>query len=581
MYRVYAGSLLLYSDTIENLKIFDAKATLELNKTGSFSFKIYPDHPYYNFIYKLKTIITVYQDDFLLFRGRVLNDNLGFRNEKTIECEGELAFLIDSIQRPYSYSGSIAGFLNQLISAHNSQVEAEHQFTLGEVTVTDPNNTIARSSIDYTDTWTVINDKLINLLGGYISVRRVNGVSYIDYLQDFNLLSSQKVEFAKNLLDMKRLRKGEQIATALIPLGAKLKDEEGQETDERLTIASVNEGKDYIFDADAVNRYGWICKTNIWDDVTQPLNLLTKGRTYLAELANATETIELSAADLATIDKTVNSFHLGTYVKVTSNPHGVDQNFLVTKLSISLLQPASNKLTLGGIVKSFTESINENKPVDGKNGKNGVDGKDGKDAAIQSDTEPTDKTYMWLDTSQDPPVLKRWNGEEWEIINDTTAITESIAILSEQTSATIAKSNSEILQTVSEQYYLKTETDQLISSKTSEWEQTANGFRQRFTTIEKDIDDVVNGTDSRFNELHTYIDYSTKGIELGSSNSNVKVLIDNDSLDIVDNGSVVATFANNRCYTPNLIVEYGGSLQLGDFAFFPRNNGNLSFKKIT
>ena len=51
------------------------------------------------------------------------------------------------------------------------------------------------------------------------------------------------------------------FATALIPLGAKLKDEEGNETGERLTIKSVNNNVDYVYNAEAVAQYGYIFTT--------------------------------------------------------------------------------------------------------------------------------------------------------------------------------------------------------------------------------------------------------------------------------------------------------------------------------
>ena len=107
VYRVYCDEQLLYHSRLENLRIFNPSLELEVNKTGSFQFTIFQDHPRYGSIRKLKSIITVYQDDYLLFRGRVLDDEVGWHNEKSVTCEGELAFLLDSIQRPYEYSGSI------------------------------------------------------------------------------------------------------------------------------------------------------------------------------------------------------------------------------------------------------------------------------------------------------------------------------------------------------------------------------------------------------------------------------------------------------------------------------------------
>ena len=368
MYRVYSDGLLLYHSNLENLKIFNPSVELEVNKTGSFQFVIYPDHSRYNLIRKLKSIITVFQDDYLLFRGRVLDDEIGWYNEKTIACEGELAFLLDSIIRPYEFTGGVAAYLKMLLDSHNSQVEEDKRFVLGNVTVTDSNDTIVRSNSEYTNTWTELQSKLIDLLGGYIVVRHENDVHYLDYLKEINLLAPQKITFGKNLLDLKRIRKGAEIATAVIPLGAKLED-----SDERLTVSAVNNGSDVVIDADAQAQYGMIVKTVIFDDVTVADNLLTKGKAHLASLVNQLESIELSAADLATVDNDITSFHIGTQVRVTSEPHGIDQLFMVSKLSINLLNPAENKLTLGGVVETFTSATGKTNVQTVKDGRDGLD----------------------------------------------------------------------------------------------------------------------------------------------------------------------------------------------------------------
>lgn len=372
-YKVYCDGSLLYHSKLENLKIISPSVELEANKTGSFVFTIPADHPYYGMIHKLKSIITVYQDDYLLFRGRVLDDEIGWHNEKAVSCEGEMAFLLDSIMRPYDFNGSIAEYLALLLDSHNGQVDEEKRFVLGNVTVTDANDYIVRSNIDYTDTWTELNNKLLNNLGGYLQIRHENGVHYLDYLQDFTLLAPQTITFGKNLLDLKRISKGADIATAVIPLGAKLKDAEGQDTDKRLTVASVNNGLDTIVDEKAKAQYGLIVKTVIFDDVTEAANLLTKGKAHLAQLVNLPETIELTAADLAALGEKITSFHIGTKVRVETKPHGIDQLFTVSKLSIKLFEPASNKLTLGGVVDTFTTQTSKTIVQTAKDGRDGQD----------------------------------------------------------------------------------------------------------------------------------------------------------------------------------------------------------------
>lgn len=577
MYRVYSDNLLLYHSKLESMPIFNPSVELEVNKTGSFIFTMHPSHPRYGMIQRLKSIITVYQDDYLLFRGRVLDDEIGWHNEKTIFCEGDLAFLLDSIQRPYEFTGSITQYLTLLLDSHNAQVEEEKRFVLGNVTVTDANDYIVRANIEYTDTWTEMNAKLLDILGGYLHVRHEDGVHYLDYLKDFTLLAPQKITFGKNLMMLQRIRKGSDIATAVIPLGAKIKDAEGNDTDKRLTIESVNDGLDYIEDLDAKAQYGRIVKTVIFDDVTEGANLLTKGKAYLADLVKALETIELTAADLATTGQDITSFHLGTWVETESKPHGISQRFLVSKLSIKLLDPGANKMTLGKTISTFSETVVFKKGDPGKDGKSGEAGTPGKDAAIQSLTAPTDTSFLWLDISLDPPLLKRYDPDTaaWRVVNDTTDIVYN---LEQNFKSDIIQTEQNIQMTVSEGIYLKDETDALVSEVSSRLEQTAAGFDMQFNQFSADIEAVAAGTDAEFKEIKKYIRFVDGKILLGEVGNELELQIANDRINFLQAGAEVAYFSNRKLYVTDTQILH--SLQVGNFAFMPRENGNLSFKRI-
>lgn len=533
MYKVYCDGLLLYHSKLENLQIFNPSVELELNKTGSFDFSIYPSHPRYGLIKKLRSIITVYQDNYLLFRGRVLDDEIGFYNAKAVTCEGELAFLLDSIQRPYDFSGGITDFLSMLITNHNAQVDEEKRFILGNVTVTDPNDYIVRSDIDYVSTWEVINKKLLDMLGGFLYVRHEDGQSIIDYLSESTLLSPQKIAFGKNLLDLKRIRKGGDIATVIIPIGAKLKNEEGQDTDKRLTIEAVNGGVDFVQDADAIAQFGTIVKTVIYEDVTDPENLKTKGQAYLSGLVKQLETIELTAADLATVDKSVLSFHLGTQVRVESTPHGIDQLFTVSKLSIKLLDPAANKLTLGKTVAAFSEAVK------------GVS--EGQGVILQT----VEKTAQ--------------------------AASEAVYNVERNLLSSIQASEESIKSTVAESYYLKEDTDAIISSVSTEIEQTKNSVEIEFTSFRANIESVVANTDAEFEEIRKFIRFVDGQILLGEVGNELELQISNDRISFLQEGAEVAYFSNRKLYVTDTQILH--SLQLGKFAFMPRANGNISFKK--
>lgn len=532
MYRVYCDNNLLYHSKLESLKIFDPSVELEINKTGSFEFVIYPEHPYFQTIKKLKSIITVYQDDYRLFRGRVLDDEIGWHNEKAVVCEGELAFLIDSILRPFSFTGTVAEFLAYIITLHNAQVDASKQFQIGTVTV---EGAVSYDTAEYITTKDTVDKELLEQFGGYLQTRYENGVAYVDYLKEINLLSPQTIKFGKNLLDLKRIRKGADIATVIIPLGANTTDEEGNDTGKRLTIASVNGGADFIQNEAAIAQFGIIVKSVIFEGVTDALELKQKGEAHLADAVNLWETVELTAADFATVDKDITSFHLGTKVRVSSEPHGIDSLFEVSKLSIKLLDPAANKLTLGKTVPTFSEAVK------------GVSS--GQSVIVQA----------------------------VEKASQTSA--EAVRNIERNISATMESTAESIHSVVAEKYYLKEQTEALVSAVSTSVEQTQKGIEIQFTQINKDIEAVAAGTDAEFEEIKKYIRFVDGQILLGEVGKELELKISNDRISFLQDGAEVAYFSNRKLYVTDAEIMH--SLQLGNFAFMPRANGNLSFKKTT
>ena len=535
MYKVYCDENLIYDTRISDLNIVNPSLNLELNKTGSFTFTIYPSHPYFNQLNKLKSMIKVYQDDYLLFKGRILNDKQGWYNEKQITCEGELAFLLDSIQRPYDFQSgelhtTVAELFTFFIDNHNSQVEEEHRFKVGDITVTDPNNYIVRSDTTYMNTWDSINKKLIDSYGGYLWVRHESDGNYIDYLSDFNTISSQTIEFGRNLIDLSKTTKGEDIATGIIPLGAKTGNDENAE---RLTIKSVNDGLDYIVNQEAVDAYGYIFKTVTWDDVTIASNLLRKAQEYLANIINLVISIELTAMDLSTVETDISAFHLGTYINVVTKPHDLNALFLVTKLSINLTTPKNNKLTLGTSYSSFTEKSSG--------------------------------------TSKDVQIISS------EAQGTETKIYDKIQDVMNQTTSAIAQSSTEILTQVSNDYFLKDDANSLIESVNTQFSQTNEEFEFRFNEFQRDILDVQSGADARFENISKYIRFIDGNIILGESGNELTLKIQNDRISFLEGNAEVAYFSNRKLYVND--GEYINSLRLGNYEFIPRANGNLSFKK--
>lgn len=355
MYRIYIDGNLAYSPYEKEFAVYDATISVEQNQPDTFEFTLPFTNPLVNSIEKMCTEVRMLRDDELMFVGVACEDTLNFDNSRTVKCKGDLYFLSQSIIRPYSFQGSVKDYFKLLIDAHNA--ESERKFYVGSVTVTDPNDYITRASSDYPTVYKEITDKCIGLLGGYLVMRYVDGKRYIDYLDDYNTVNEQTVEFAMNISDVNVDSDVLEMATVLIPRGANIEsggtEEDQQSAEKRIDITSVNDGKDYIQDDEAVARYGRIMKVETWDDVTLPENLFKKAKKRLKELSSMTKVITLKAVDVSAV-RNVSPFSLHQYIHVISKPNGIDDLYLPTKIDMNVFSPESNSIEL--TVSSMTRN---------------------------------------------------------------------------------------------------------------------------------------------------------------------------------------------------------------------------------
>lgn len=326
------------------------------NVNGQAEFSVYPTHPYYQYVKKLTTDIVFYKDGVEKFAGRVLYDDEDSKGVKKVFVEGELAYFCDSIQRPTVYHNiSVKNYLKTVIDNHNSQVEERKQFTLGRVSVTDPNDSLYRYA-NWETTRETLKDKLVDRLGGHLVIRKEDGIRYLDYLNDdeFYTQNSQEIRFGKNLLDYSKNMDASDLVTCVIPLGAKLEESSIEGLEERLTIKDVNGGVDYVSDDSAVAAYGRIYKTVTWDDVKVASNLMKKGREYLKSVQFENMVLELKAIDLNLTDDDIQEFEVGDLIRCVSPPHGLDSKLPLSSLKVYISNFAKNTITLGTEKQSNT-----------------------------------------------------------------------------------------------------------------------------------------------------------------------------------------------------------------------------------
>lgn len=357
-----AENTIIHSDGTD--RISGGKIAKSINAVDSFSFTIYPNNAGYDFLKPLTTAVKVYDENTGkdIFIGRVLKcpDSMDERGLicRKVTCEGRLGWLYDSVQPYVEYKMvGISTVLSSFLSKHNAQVGADKRIELGQVTVTASNNYTYTANWD--KTMNVIADKLIGKFGGEIQLCDKDGKVYLDYLENIGHGTDTTIELAVNLKTISREVDEMAVITRLYPLGAKLTDSE-----KRLTIGTVNGGKDYIEDSSLIAKYGVISGPQIWDDVTLASNLLSKGKEYLKSVNRAKVQYQITALDLSRIDKHIEQFELGCWYRVKNSLMGIDEDLRIVGISIDLDNPQASQLTFGdrfetlsGFMTAKTQSL--------------------------------------------------------------------------------------------------------------------------------------------------------------------------------------------------------------------------------
>ena len=375
MYIITIDDVVVFDLNKDIVNITNPKLKLETNKTGSFTFEYYDKNI---IIKKLKSIIKIYDNNILIYEGRAIEEDSNFYNILKVTCEGAMSYFLDSYIRPYEHHDMrVRNYLQWLIDRHNERVDDNKKFKLGNVTVEDGNDSLYRKSEKYVKCFDEINEKLIKRLGGYFSIRYENNKEkYVDYLKAESSKSEQLVKFGENLLDLTKQIDATEVKTVIIPLGATVDKKQ-------LTIESVNQGKDFLIDEEAIKLVGRIEGIVEYNDVTIAENLKQKGIAYLKNCVNLSLTIKLTAVDLSYLNIKLNRLKLGMLVTVVSDPHNFKGDFIIQKMEIDFMDIGKSKIELGKVYKTMTEYSQTNE-IEGYNIVKNVD-----------------KTIIYIESEQD------------------------------------------------------------------------------------------------------------------------------------------------------------------------------------
>lgn len=372
MYRVYLDDNIIHNPSAtaqQGLSCEDMVVSQSINwEINQFTFKMSQKHPAYSKVHVLRSRVKVYDGNGELFVGRVIRVDKAFDNTITVTCEDRLAFLCDTVIEPIYTKGnnkytsppetdSILGWLKFWLetanTAHNKMVNDDsRKFYAG---TSDKTGTLLFQTQEPTTPFELCK-KLLEKIDGYLVLRiGSDGKQYIDFKSDFvdstgaQIRSSQKIEFGKNILDIKNYLNGESLYTWLYPVGKLLDDpnkkHEGWQ-ERRSILASGVSTTRYVKNETLESLYGRIIGTATWDDIDDPQTLknLAQGMVNGQSLKTS---LTITAFDLSILDSDISRIEVGQYVNVISKPHDLNVWLLCKEKSIDLTHPEKSTVTLG------------------------------------------------------------------------------------------------------------------------------------------------------------------------------------------------------------------------------------------
>lgn len=548
-----------------NRKVISCVLLKEINKFDNLSFKLLFGHPLFNSLSEFSSKIKLWDsmhNDFA-FIGRIYTINSSMDSSglvvKEFVCESELACLCDSIQ-PFKaeelYEDDVVDgvvsesglhkYLSLILDNHNSACP-NCTFFIGDVDVqTNANDSNVYKGLNFSSSWDTISSKLIDVFGGEVRVRYVNGVRYLDYLEQIGVNRSTVIELGVNMISSSQEFNSNDIVSRLIPLGYKLKtlDSNGNEIDseERLTISSVNNGVIFIQNDDLYNLYGPIYAIEEFSDVTDANNLLSKGIDALANISsNLSIKNSVSAVNMFRLGFGVDDINLGDFYPVKNVLLDIDSLMRVVKVSIDVINVQNSSFDMGDTVRSLSDDIKQLQ----------------NDIIFNADL-----------------ISKTENAINSNIANAFSEFYERFS--------SIVQTDSGFEAIVQEQQTIINNFDTFISTVSNVLDMDSSGTSMIFQTVEERLSNLENDSSSEFNSLYSFIRFENGNIVLGEMDSPFSLVIENNKMSFRKNGVTVSFWDMDSDFfnVGNICVRLGERAQLGNFAFIPRSNGSLSFVKL-
>lgn len=318
----------------------DPLLTQEDNDAGQLTFRLCPENPEYDSLRTMVSQILVLSDEEEVWRGRINTQTAEMDRMKSVTVKGILDVLHDSVIHPQTLQGPAWQVVNDLLYCHNaSTVEPFKHFQAGTVSgIGDVTCEIKNSR----SCWDVLRD-LVRQYGGSLSTHRENGENFLDWRAETvsaRRIQTQNIAYGKNLLRLSVASSGNSICTVLYGYGKKTGDR-------TVTIASVNDGKTYLEDTEALAEFGRIEGVFSDPSAETPEDLREKMEAELENRNRRLTEITAEALDLADLGGGCEPLRAGDFVHLSCPGLRLRETVLIRKIDRRLWAPEKTKITLG------------------------------------------------------------------------------------------------------------------------------------------------------------------------------------------------------------------------------------------
>lgn len=389
MYRLYIDDVLMNEPL--NAERTNAKNTLvsgtvseTIGNASSCDFSIPLGHEHYNLGTLMTSNVTVYENDEMIFYGRITEISYDFHNTKSYYCEGALAFLNDTVQQDEVIDKiGVADLFRKIIANHNLIMPNSRQLEIGNINI--DNRPLYEVDLTRQMSYSMLQSKCINVESGYLYV--TNGRT-VNWVKSIGRTAETSISFGLNLLDITQNINVSDIKTVVVGTGQLVSfDEEGNEVREEIVT---------VVESEAVNTYGKIYTVEDFGDFTEEQQLGKVAKTWIELQQENTMSIDVTEAEIYPLNNQYTPIRIAEKVNIYSDYHVIIATLPVTKINHDLAS-AEKTLSLGGYNannKDLSTKINNKNKKDGSAG--GYDPEYDEEPAISIyiSQEPARKEYM-------------------------------------------------------------------------------------------------------------------------------------------------------------------------------------------